>query len=212
MTLGAILSRKRNYFLCTQHGSQHHLRRISMPLLQTAACDLLWTSSDETWRSVTLIMRAKEERRIKPGCTGPSLSTGAAPILFQREVTVTPTEGWRGWRAGWSDRRTGPFQRLSGLTMGCFCLAELCVCAWTGGILVTSWNRYPTHTYTRADPLSCSVLWPCADLSRYLVHLSTGDLLILLSTHHSLSKHIQSPPWLRNIKPSAKVSPCLHPM
>lgn len=49
---------------------------------------------------MTLIMRAEEEtRRIKPGCTGPALSTGAAPILFQREVTVTPTEGRRdtGW-------------------------------------------------------------------------------------------------------------------
>lgn len=77
---------------------------------------------------MTLIMRVKEERWIKPVCTGPSLSTGAAPILFQTEVTVTPTEGWRGWRVGWSDRRTGPFQRLFGLTMGCFCLAKLCAC------------------------------------------------------------------------------------
>lgn len=29
------------FFLCTQHGIQHHLRRISMSLLQKAACDLL---------------------------------------------------------------------------------------------------------------------------------------------------------------------------
>lgn len=30
----------------------------------------------------------------QPACTGPPLSTGAAPILFQTEVIVTPAEGW----------------------------------------------------------------------------------------------------------------------
>lgn len=45
---------------------------------------------------MTLIMRVKEERReSKAACTGPPLSTGAAPILFQTEVIVTPTEGRR---------------------------------------------------------------------------------------------------------------------
>lgn len=29
----------------------------------------------------------------EPACAGPCLSTGAAPILFQTEVIVTPTDG-----------------------------------------------------------------------------------------------------------------------
>lgn len=118
---------------------------------------------------MTLIMRVKEERWIKPVCTGPSLSTGAAPILFQTEVTVTPTEGWRGWRVGWSDRRTGPFQRLFGLTMGCFCLAKLCACVCgCDGVQGRGRNSCylmepQTHTHTHSSLLSLCALtlhWP----------------------------------------------------
>lgn len=51
---------------------------------------------------MTLIMRVNEQRRIKPVCIGSPISTGAAPILFQTEVTVNPpkqhahTEGVEG--------------------------------------------------------------------------------------------------------------------
>lgn len=60
----------------------------------------------ESWCSMTLITRVTEKKWITPACSGAPLSTGAAPILFQTEVIVTPSEGWRD---EWSDQRTEPF-------------------------------------------------------------------------------------------------------
>lgn len=88
--------------------------------------------------------------------TEPSLSTGAAPILFQTEVTVTPTEGRR---LGWSDRRTGPFQCLFSPTMGCFCQVKYTHthCAFT-----LYWPARSSIWFTCPQGISSSCCQPVA--------------------------------------------------
>lgn len=66
-------------------------------------------------------IEGQREEWLKVACMRLPLSTGAAPILFQTEVTVTPSEEWRD---DWRDEATGgqdPSVPVW-LTMGCFCL------------------------------------------------------------------------------------------
>lgn len=128
----------------------------------------------------------------------------------------------------WLEDRT--LQCCFGLTMGCFCLVERCVCVWKEllEVCVTERNRrkerergkvtlwkycHPPHKDRETDTHTqnlWTVLWPSTDLSLYLVHLSTGNLLILLSTHHSVQLlSLCSSKLHRKLALSAIVIPCL---
>lgn len=162
------------------------------------SCDLLWTRSHETRRSMTLIMRAEEERGESNRAAQDLLPPQVRHLFCFRERSLSPPQRrGRGGDGGWDEVTGGqdPFsvsplwQWFVSARLNYVCV-RVCV---REEYLLPHGTTIP-HTHTHTYPLSCSVLWPCADLSQYLVHLSTGDLLIPLSSHHSLSKHVQCPP------------------
>lgn len=94
------------FFFFSFFGLTYMIRNMK----QTEPCKIILPPVFETRFCMTPTPRGKQRRPIKCFCTGPLLSTGGAPMLFQPEVIVTPSKGRReGRRVGWSGWRTGAF-------------------------------------------------------------------------------------------------------
>ncbi len=157
-------------------------------------------SKFETCGCMTLILRLQEEKWINQIALVLVSPQVQHLFCFRQRSLSLPLMG--GLKRGLSDWRTVPFSASLAWQWVASAWLNGGFCVWKEGSgvcvierrteerrVVTSWKHYSPHAQRHTDPFSHSVLWPCADLSQYLVHLSTGDLLILLSTHHSLSNH-----------------------